>query len=256
MSDIPGLPRRSKKCKICNSFSDKHLAEITAAMINGTMTYHEIMEKYNSLRKEGTRPINPANCTAHKKHSSPKDLLDRALKKFNEDPESVARSELERSILQKKGDQLDKGRALEAMYSERIQSLVAAQDILTKTRLEYANEPENSLRKRKLARDVINLTKEVEKISKSISSDLLSHEKLEKPEGMGSGNVFIFNTYESSLKMFMDRVIDILYDQVPGKERARDIARRIGMALDETMEKARDEVEDPMEGIEEAEVVG
>jgi len=236
MLEIPGLPRRSKKCKICNSFSDEHLAEITEAMIRGTMTYQEILDKYNPLRLDGTRPINPPNCTSHSKHCVPERLLDRTLIRFRKDPSSVALTELEQTIIRRQGEALNKADTLIAFYTTRIKDFERAREVLIQTQFTYEGESLGP-KKQKLARDIIKQTLDIEKIAKSISTDLLSHEKLERPGAPGSVHI-TQNVYMDSLKLFMARVVQILKSRVADKQLVRELVRSIGQALDNSMDEA------------------
>jgi len=68
MSNLLGLNRRHPKCKICTSFNDEILNQITLDLSTQQRTWNEIIEYYNQFLPASTNPLNVVNLNSHKKH--------------------------------------------------------------------------------------------------------------------------------------------------------------------------------------------
>ena len=68
MMSLVGLNRRHPKCKICTSFNDEILNQITLDISTQQRTWNEIIEYYNQFLPASTNPLNVVNLNSHKKH--------------------------------------------------------------------------------------------------------------------------------------------------------------------------------------------
>lgn len=234
MSDnIPGLPKKNKKCKICNCFSDEHLAEITSILIQGSMTYREVIERYTPLMRPNSDfndKLYPSHCSNHLKHSNPTSLVKHMMSKTGTSPEKSAVKNLEHLLANMYGAELDKQDAVSIIYTERIKNLSEVQNILAIRKMKWDNESEGPT-KIKFERDLVTLTERMEKLWKSLNTDLLQHLRIEKPDAP-SQVVFIQNFY-STMEGFIDEVIQILRSNLDDDVGVlQNIVRQVGGALD------------------------
>lgn len=201
--EVPGLLRVAKKCKICQS---PYINEITTALLNGDMTYREIIEKWGSTF---TPPLNVVNIHSHKKHCNPSlvakiDSLKRDISIANLDPSVI-------SLYQQKYDEtLNKIKTVNLLYDARLRNLWEL--LASKKNLETVPRSERSSLDAKALRE---LTISIDEIMKGLTKDLLNHVKIET---QGSGtinvNVLMVQNFRSGVEKFIEDFVDVLVQEI------------------------------------------
>lgn len=128
MENLIGLQRRSTICKICNSFDDEILNQITLDLLLQRKSWNKIVEVYTPFLPREVSPLNHMNLSAHKKHCDPKLIAEAYLRDHGE-PVTPAES-----LMYVFSDgflkELDRKRLLTEMYRTRLKNLETLQRIL------------------------------------------------------------------------------------------------------------------------------
>jgi hypothetical protein len=128
MEKLVGLQKRSTVCKICNSFTDEMLNQITLDLLLERKSYNKIVQVYTPFLPRDVSALNHMNLSAHKKHCDPKLIAEAYLREHGE-PVTPAES-----LMYVFSDgflkELDRKRLLTEMYKTRLKNLETLQRIL------------------------------------------------------------------------------------------------------------------------------
>ncbi len=128
MEKLIGLQKRSSLCKICNSFTDDILNQITLDLLLHRKPWPKIIEFYTPFLPKGVLALNTMNLNAHKKHCDPKLIAEQYLRDHGE-PVTPAES-----LMYVFSDgflkELDRKRLLTEMYRNRLKNLETLQRLL------------------------------------------------------------------------------------------------------------------------------
>jgi len=208
-----GLKKKSPLCKICLSFDEKILNEITLDIMLGRRTYKGIREKYSPLLPPGIAKLNDMNINNHRKHSDPEVIADDVLKrrgKSNDAGEVISQLYSERFK-----EKINKQRVLVETYRERLNNLSVLQGFLNDKRDELDMLKESpptgttafSLNRKE--NEIRDLVINIDKILESLQSVVIKETNSDK--GIGEGSVHItqnfVNVFQTHLKGFMDEIV-------------------------------------------------
>lgn len=199
---VKGLLRVSKKCKVCQS---PFLNEITVALLEGTMTYHEIIEKWGPQIPGG---LTGTNINSHKHHCDPKKAA-----QIEEKKREISLADFSPAVVQlyqqKYNETLNKIQTVNLLYDARIKNLWEL--LALKKSLESKPESEKSLFYRKELQDV---TTAVDEIMKGLTKDLLTHMKLEQGPGVVNVNIVLIQNIKEGMKKFIEDFVDVLIEEI------------------------------------------
>ncbi len=215
MNDIPGLPRRRDKCKICNVLPDKDLAELTEVLIRESMSVKDILATFTPrIDREKAEAggfnmeINNQNVVSHRGHCDPHHLLDRALQRTGTHPVDRYEATLDEYVNASMADDLAKMDAKEAVFRKRLEAIREVEEILIKRKLELSQIPEGEiLRRKKSEGEVLDLTERFDKLWRGLDQDFIAEIRAKK-DGMSGTNIFILpDAYFTNLRVAMDNII-------------------------------------------------
>ncbi len=243
---LVGIQQRKNLCKICCSFNDEVLNEITLDILLKRGSYEDIKKKYSPLLPKGVKPLNDMNINNHRKHSDPSLLADYMLQSCGE---PLTEGEAVSKLYSKKfKEELDKKEVLKEVYKERIGNLQFLQKLLkSKTKFyeelnskDLDNYYEKTVRN-SLEREIKTLIKSIDEIQESIQNILIKELSMEK--GLGN-NTYInqnFNIiFQDHLKSFLDEIIPYLLLEVFSKdvEMGKKVVQFISVAMDRHLDPA------------------
>lgn len=132
---LVALRKRHNLCKICCSFEDTLLNEITLDMLLNRRSYKEIKEHYTPLLPLRVLPLNDMNISNHKRHSDAALLARESLQK-----EGIATTEV--GIISDLYKERFKGEVnritiLRQTYRERLNNLLSLQRLLNIKKQQY-----------------------------------------------------------------------------------------------------------------------
>lgn len=243
-----GLMRKHALCKICCSFEDKILGEITADILLSRRSYREIREHYSPLLPAGVRPLNDVNINNHRKHSDPALLAKEILSNSGELVSEIDMiSQLYNEVFQK---EMDKRKILTEVYRQRLNNLKVLQMILDekKAELEALREARDLLsigNKKTLQRDIRGITREIDEIQSSIQQVVLK--ELGADKGAGNNNIYFIQNYlgviQGHLKGFLEEVVPYLLLEVfvDDTETGKAVVKRITQIMDKHVTPVLDE---------------
>ncbi|MFA5397488.1 MAG: hypothetical protein WC346_15875 [Methanogenium sp.] len=246
---ISGLQRRHSLCKICNSFSDDLLGEITADILLRRRTYKEIKEYYNTKLPAGEKPLSDVNINNHRKHSDPQFLVDAVLQKQGLTPPTEG-DVIVRLYEEKRKKDLDKRIILREIYRERLKNLEVLQEMLEATKNNYKEQCSDTSvtnasmwDKQGMENRIVGLTMRIDDIHDSLQQVILKEVTANKD--LGEGNTFINNNIiiQDSLKKFLDEFVPyLLHHKVfqDQPEEGKEIVRFISLLMDKHITPALD----------------
>ena len=260
------LTKKWAVCKICSSFNEEILNEITLDIVLQRRTWKEIGEYYTPMLPAGVPSINDMNIKGHKNHCDPRLIAKEVLEKEgNPTTDAGVASKLYAQIF---NEELDKNTLLNELYRERLTNLqilqtmledkrddsVQSQESLTNAQAVYDTEPTTENRGNLLfaANVVHDLQNEIRSIIKQIDAtqrdlqDIIVKEKVSE-KGPGESTIYITQNYVNILQVhmrtFLDELIPVMLrefkeDPERGKRIIGMVAsamdKHIGVALDET----------------------
>jgi len=218
----PGLLRVSKRCKICQNLP--YLNEITTVLLEGQMTYREIIEKWGD---KFTPPLTPTNINSHKNHCNPKkaaeiDAKKRELSLVDLDPAVV---ELYK---QKYDETLNKIKTVSLLYEARVKNLWEL--LAYKKSIENINASERSVADRKTLKD---LTISIDEIMRGLTKDLLTHVKIEQGPGTVNVNIAMVQNFKEGVTKFIEDFVEVLIEEIDDPLIQNRIKERFVEKLDE-----------------------
>ena len=244
MADIPGLPRIRKQCKICNVFSHTDLEEITKDLILGECTYQQAIEKYTPRvlpEYENRLPLNPQNCSSHKKHCDPRHLAEAALRGTGMLATEVGESELLRYVFGEMKNEFDRNDALIQIHKERIRSMTVIQTILNEKQAQYQLSPDRK-EKERLIKEITDLTSQSEKLWSTLSKELIVTLNNDNVSAVSAHTISIPQLF-SIMRGIIDDISHRLYFQYhDDKVHKRTIVSEIGKAMDDALDKMFEEL--------------
>lgn len=215
---LVGLRKKSKVCKICCSFDDNMLNEITLDCILQRRTWADIKEYYTPFLPKGVAPLSDINIKNHKKHSDPALLAKNIMERGGiPHKESDVVAKLYSDIF---ADTFDRSDTLSELYKERLKNLKLLQDLLNDKKHEYCNLSQIIT---KSAEDIENMggiqkqirvmTKEIDKIQGDIQDVLIRERSVDK--GLNTGNITYItqnyvNVFQGHLKGFIEEIVPYL----------------------------------------------
>lgn len=218
---VKGLLRVSKKCKICQS---SFLNEITIALLEGTMTYHEIIAKWGSQIPGG---LTGTNINSHKHHCDPKKAA-----QIEEKKRELTLTDFEPAVVelyqQKYNEALNKVRTVNLLYDARIKNLWEL--LALKKNLESKPANEKNLFYRK---EIQEVTTAIDEIMKGLTKDLLTHMKIEAGPGVVNINVVMIQNFKEGIKKFIEDFIDVLIEEIDDSVVRDRVKERFIEKLDE-----------------------
>lgn len=234
-----GLTKRNPMCKICTSFDDDTLNEITLDILLNRKTIDEIKEHYSKLLPDIVPPLSSSNINSHKRHSDPALIAEDVLRKKGEaitpgDHAAVEYAKRFQGVF-------DKHETLKTLYLARINSIQFLRDILDDKKKEYAEESKKEMtlsRRSNLKRienEIRDLTNEIDEIERDIQRIIVQEKKVE----MGPGNTYInqnfVNIFEGSLKNFMNDLVpyllyNIFHDDI---DKGKEVVAQISSFMDQ-----------------------
>jgi hypothetical protein len=234
---ISGLQRRHPLCKICNSFSDDLLGEITADILLRRRTYKEIKEYYSAKLPASEKPLNDVNINNHRKHSDPQFLVDAVLQKQGLTPPSEA-DVIVRLYEERRKQDLDKRTILQEIYRERLRNLELLQEMLEATKNSYkemcsSTSTDSVWDKQTVENRIVGLTQRIDNIHDALQQVILKEVSANK----GEGNTFINNNIviQDGLKKFLDEFVPYLLHHNVFQDRpeeGKEIIKFISVLMD------------------------
>ncbi len=234
-----GLTKRNAMCKICNSFDDDTLNEITLDILLNRKTVDEIKEHYSKLLPDIVPPLTNSNISSHRRHSDPALIAKNVLERKEEAVTPADHAALE--YAKRFQGVFDKHETLKTLYIARINSIQFLRDLLDDKKKEYEEESkkEASLVKKsnlkRLESEIRALTNEVDEIERDIQRIIVQDKKVE----MGPGNTYInqnfVNIFEGGLKNFMNDLVpyllyNIFHDDI---DKGKEVVAQISSFMDQ-----------------------
>jgi len=263
---LVALTKKWGTCKICSSFDEDTLNEITLDIVLQRRTYKEIGEYYTPKLPAGVPAINDMNIKGHKNHCDPRLIAKEVLEKEgNPTSDSDIASRLYAEIF---NEEIDKNKLLNELYRERLINLQTLQTMLDDKR-DYSVQVQENLTNAQLIYDgskveenrinlvyYANLLKDVQNEIRSVIKqidttqrdlqDIIIKEKVSE-KGFGDSTIYITQNYVNILQVhmrtFLDELIPVMLrefkeDPARGKRIISMVTgamdRHIGIALDET----------------------
>jgi len=209
---LVGLRRRNALCKICCSFSEELLNEITLDILLHRRTYKEIKEYYNPKLPTNILPLSDVNINNHRKHSDPATIAESVLKQ-NGDP--VTDAEMLAVLFKERYNQeLDNNKILQEIYRQRLHNLEMLQNLLEEKKRELRSigkteDRDLISRKDSLQDTIFSLTKEIDNIHNSLQNIIIREG--DSKNGNSPGTIHItqnfVNVFQGQLKSFMDEIV-------------------------------------------------
>ena len=240
-----GITRKSNYCKICISFNEETLNEITLDILFNRRTYKEIMAHYTPLLPDKVPALNAMNINNHRKHSDPALIAEDVLKKKGKamnpsDIVSQLYSERFKAVI-------DKQTLLQETYKERLNNLCYLQALVTEKQLlldvmKGEKKAENAVMINSLEGKIIEDVIKIDDILESIQTVVIKDTNADK--GIGEGNVYItqnfVNVFQNHLKGFMDEIIPhILLDYfATSPDKGKKLILFLSQAMDKHLQPA------------------
>ena len=256
MEKLIGLQKRSPLCKICNSFDDDILNQITLDLLLERKSYNKIVEVYNHYLPKGVLSLNHMNLSAHKRHCDPKLIAEQYLREHGE-PVTPAES-----LMYVFSDgflkELDRKRLLTEMYKTRLKNLETLQLILDEKIRTLNSLPapdmnadpvasENLLLQREtLIYDIKTMAKQIDSIMCSMQDVVVKELNSDKGlvQAQQTINVNFIQNVQIHMQSFLGEMVPHLMtemfkdDPTKGKEVlsyiSKTMDKHLGPALDET----------------------
>jgi len=256
MDTLVGLHRRSNICKICNSFDDEILNQITLDLLLQRRSYSKIVEVYTPFLPPNIAALNHMNLSSHKKHCDPKLIAEAYLRDCGE-PVTAAES-LMYVFTDGFLKELDRKRLLTEMYRTRLKNLETLQRLLDE-KINILNsmpiiedtdtqEVVQQLieRKESLIRDVKSSAKQIDVIMTSLQDVVVK--ELNNDKGLVQAqqtiNVNFVQNVQVHMQNFLSELVpfiltDMFKDDPEGGKRllgyiSQTMDKHLGPALDET----------------------
>lgn len=236
--ELVGLKRKHALCKICNSFNEQTLNEITLDILLKRRSYLEIIDYYSPKLPPDVAKLNQVNINNHRKHSDPALLADSVMRSQNI---PVSEGEVISKLFgEMYKEEVDKVTILKQVYRERLGNLQTLQFILNTKKREYEDLEKHSdvasnSKKKTLLREIRGLIKEVDNIHSDLQNVVIKEVNSEK--GIGEGSVQITQNFtvvmQDKLKTFLDEFIPYLFTMFPTDTAvAKDIIRTLTASMD------------------------
>jgi len=245
-----GLSKRQANCRICNTFNEETLNEISIDLLLNRRTYNEILDHYNRLIPSGIKHLQAFNLTSHKRHCNPA-LLAKAAMQQREQP--TTKAEVAAKIYAELyNESIDKFKILDELYRERIKNLQTLQYLLNVKTNRYEaiqHEIQDLIivrEKRLLEIEIIELTKKVDSIQDSIQTAVIKENASNK--GVTQNNTYItnnvINVMQDKLKVFMDEIVPYLLVDVfaEDQDKGRNVVKQIASSMDKHLSEFNTQV--------------
>lgn len=240
--NLPGLRKRNSLCKICCSFEDSVLTEITLDILLRRKSNKEIIRHYTPLLPLGMKKINEVNINNHRKHSDSGLLANQAMKANNEpttDAEMISYLYGERFK-----EAMDKRKMLIELYRERLNNLFKLQEMMSyKERdlkaLKRLHSADPKIKESINSRqdEVRGYITQIDKIQSSLQDIVLkefSNDKSPAQTNININQTFI-SSFEGNLKVFMKDIIQFVSMELlkDDEAKAKLLIRALGAKMDQ-----------------------
>ena len=224
--------KKNGLCKICCSFDDETLTEITLDILFTRLSWADIKQKYNPKLPLGVKPLNDVNLNNHKKHSDGANVALREL--INKGQPITEKEALIRIFEEKYKVTKNSKLVIQELFKRRLSNAQALQALLDATITEYRKVETslNILGKATVQEHIQDLTSDIDSIYLSLQDTFFKDEKVNKgiPDASVMVNQVVINNFEGSIKDFMADVIDYLMGEFKdnpdkGKLIVKNIAR-------------------------------
>lgn len=246
---LVGLLRKNPMCKICISFEDDLLNEITLDLLFNRRTQEEICELYTPKLPEGVAPLGAGNLCTHRKHSDPALVAEDVLKKKGE---AVTEGDMAAvKYAERFNDRLDRHSTLDMLYNKRLNSVQFLRSILEEKKEEYqrlsAEKTSSNLSATKaklVEQDLRKVIDQIDAIESNIQQVMLKDIAVEKGPSHTFINQNFVSIFESGLKGFMEVMIPyILYQVFPQDiERGKEVVSKLTEMLEASISPTLNQV--------------
>lgn len=236
--ELVGLKRKNALCKICNSFDEETLNDITLDILLKRRSYFEIIDNYSPKLPPHVAKLNQVNINNHRKHSDPALLADSILRKQNIPTSKGAI--ISRLFGEMYKEKVDSVKILKQVYKERLSNLYSLQFILDEKKFEYTQCQQKTdvlsdIKKRNLLRDIRGLVKEIDSIHSDLQNVVIK--ELNSEKGIGEGNTQVTQNFtfimQDKLKAFLDDFIPFLFTMFQSDTgKAREIIKVLTSSMD------------------------
>lgn len=234
-----GLSKRQSNCRVCSTFNEETLNEISIDLLLNRRTYDEILDHYNRLIPSGIKHLQAFNLTSHKRHCNPA-LLAKAAMQQKEQPTTKAEVAA-RIYAELYNESIDKFKILDELYRERIKNLQTLQYLLNvKTNryeaIQFTQDPILGKEAIKLEGNIIELTSKIDNIQDSIQTAVIKENASNK--GVTQNNTYItnnvINVMQDKLKVFMEEIVPYLLVDVfaEDQDKGRTVVKQIANSMD------------------------
>lgn len=237
-----GLLRKNPMCKICISFEEDLLNEITLDILFNRRTIEEITNFYTPKLPPGVAPIGSGNITTHRKHSDPALVAEEVLKRQGE---AVTESDMAAvKYASRFEERMNKHEVLDSIYNKRLNSVQFLRSILDEKKEEYlklkaaTKDSTLSAAKAKLLEiDLRKVIDQIDAIESNIQQVMLKDLTVEKGPGHTFINQNFVNVFESGLKGFMEEMVPyVIYTLFPSDiERGKEVVAKLSEMLDRSI---------------------
>ena len=243
--------KKNGLCKICCSFDDETLTEITLDILFTRLSWADIKQKYNPKLPPGVKPLNDVNLNNHRKHSDGTNVALREL--VNKGQPITEKEALIRIFEEKYRVTKNSKLVIQELFKRRLSNAQALQALLDATVSEYKKIESNLniLGKATVQEHIKDLTSDIDSIYLSLQDTFLKDEKINKgiPDTSTTLNQIVINNFEGSIKEFMSDVIDYLMgefkeDPNKGKLLITNIAKIADKRVAPVINKLSGKVED------------
>ncbi|MCK9544277.1 MAG: hypothetical protein M0R03_19840 [Novosphingobium sp.] len=257
MSEVP-LIIKSPLCKICNSFEQEVLEEITIDLAIGRRNWDEIVEHYSQFLPKGVPKLNHVNLRNHKKHYNLKAPVEKFLKERGEpctpgEALTYAYSDLYAEEFLK---ELNRKRLLTELYRKRIKNLHVLQkqldkkyaelDLLEKQREEgYLQTTDEQQRRTSLLSDIKPLIKQIDDVMGDIQDILVRELNMDKGLSNTTQNIHInfINNVQVHMQNFLQEIVPYVLTEAfkDDKEKGKVFLKYLSDTMDKHLGPALDE---------------
>jgi len=215
-----GMLRKSNICKICSSFEDDVINQITLDLLLQRKTWQEIKSFYSPQLPRGIHPLNDVNLNSHKNHCDPKLLAESYLR---DKGVPVSAGENYMLLFSKKFlEEIDRKRLLTEIYKKRIQNLETLQNLLNIKLIELntlpSQPPDNAIaeeikdffdKKELLVKDIRSLTDQIDGVMNDIQSVVVRELGNEKSvvQAQQTVNITFINNVQNSMQNFLQELV-------------------------------------------------
>lgn len=204
--------KKNGLCKICCSFDDETLTEITLDILFTRLSWADIKQKYNPKLPPGVKPLNDVNLNNHRKHSDGTNVALREL--VNKGQPITEKEALIRIFEEKYRVTKNSKLVIQELFKRRLSNAQALQALLDATITEYKKVESNLniLGKATVQEHIQDLASDIDSIYLSLQDTFFKDEKASKgiPDASVMVNQVVVNNFEGSIKDFMSDVIDYL----------------------------------------------